>query len=477
MDKTYVLNIERAILSAILFDPSIIDDVSEVLEDKNFYLKNHQLIFKSMLELHNNNMPIDEEFIRKDFKDKSIIDRVLLDILAANPITNITAYLKEIKNEAVKRELSSYAIEIKQMVDDESLHTDQVIDNVQNKIYSISTNASTSILKDGKILAKEYMDHLEKIKKRGNLHVTGEITGFRELDHLTTGFNSGDLVIIAARPGMGKTSLLLNMLQKNLDAGKGVIIFSLEMPSDQLVQRLISAKTSIPLQDLKKADMTDQQWSDLSNSINELEQCKLFVEDGGSITINQLRSQVRKVASNPENNISMVMIDYLQLMQSGGNRDRHIEVSEMSRGLKMLARELNIPVIALSQLNRSLENRADKRPMLSDLRESGSIEQDADIIMFVYRDDVYRKSAEKQKESEAKLKNLPYKSSFIEKPEEDAELIIGKQRNGPTDTVNLIFQKQFTRFISAPQKHEPSIEVVFESSDPRETKVEMPPII
>ena len=181
---------------------------------------------------------------------------------------------------------------------------------------------------------------------------------------------------------MGKTALVLNMCLKNVEAGKGVIFFSLEMPAEQLMLRMLAAKTSIPLQNLRKGDMDDNQWSNLNGAFEDLNKKKLFVDDGGSVNINQLRARVRKLAQNEDNNISMVIIDYLQLMQGTGNKDRHQEVSDISRGLKMLAREMKIPIIALSQLNRGLENRPDKRPMLSDLRESGAIEQDADIIMF-----------------------------------------------------------------------------------------------
>jgi replicative DNA helicase len=302
------------------------------------------------------------------------------------------------------------------------------------------------------------------MKKMGNKHLIGETTGFEALDRRTTGFNAGDLIIIAARPAMGKTALVLNMALKNVEQGKGVIFFSLEMPAEQLMLRMLSAKTSIPLQNLRKGDMDDQQWSNLSGAFDDLNTKKLFVDDGGSVNINQLRARVRKLAQNESNNIKLVIIDYLQLMQGTGNKDRHQEVSDISRGLKMLAREMKIPIIALSQLNRGLENRPDKRPMLSDLRESGAIEQDADIIMFVYRDDVYKERDEARKEKEAKDKGEDYKSKFINKPVEEAEVIIGKQRNGPIGTVKLDFQKALTRFVDKENDHNHApIEMVFET--------------
>jgi len=219
------------------------------------------------------------------------------------------------------------------------------------------------------------------------------------------------------------------------------------MPAEQLMMRMLSIYTSISLQKIRKGDLNDEEWSAVNKAFEVLKNKRFFVDDSGSVNINQLRARVRKIASNPENKIKMVIIDYLQLMQGSSAKDRHLEVSEISRGLKMLARELKIPIIALSQLNRSLENRPDKRPMLSDIRESGSIEQDADIIMFVYRDDVYKEREEKRKEKEAKDRGEEYTSTYIEKEIEEVEIIIGKQRNGPVGTVKLKFHKSLTKFI------------------------------
>ena len=245
--------------------------------------------------------------------------------------------------------------------------------------------------------------------------------------------------------------------------------------------RMLAAKTSIPLQNLRKGDMNDNEWSQLSGAFDDLNTKKLFVDDNGSININQLRARVRKLAQNEDNNISLVIIDYLQLMQGTGNKDRHQEVSDISRGLKMLAREMKIPIIALSQLNRGVESRPDKRPMLSDLRESGAIEQDADIIMFVYRDDVYKERDEARKEKEAKDKGEEYRSSFVNKPVEEAEIIIGKQRNGPIGTVKLDFQKALTRFVNKENDMNSStpVEVTFENiaDVERETNIDIPDIL
>ena len=479
MDSVYSINIERAVLSSILFNSEELEDVLGVLKPKVFYLPAHKKIFEVMVKLHGDDMPIEEEFIRKRVDSKDVDDSILLEILSANPITNTLAYVREIKDGAVKRELATLATTIKKVAIEEEMSANEALDTIQGELYKISTDSATSELKDMQTVTGDTLSYIEKMKKMGNKHLIGETTGFEALDRRTTGFNAGDLIIIAARPAMGKTALVLNMALKNVERGRGVIFFSLEMPAEQLMLRMLSAKTSIPLQNLRKGDMDDQQWSNLSSAFDDLNTKKLFVDDGGSININQLRARVRKLAQNEANNIGLVIIDYLQLMQGTGNKDRHQEVSDISRGLKMLAREMKIPIIALSQLNRGLENRPDKRPMLSDLRESGAIEQDADIIMFVYRDDVYKERDEARKEKEARDKGEDYKSKFINKPEEEAEVIIGKQRNGPIGTVKLNFQKALTRFVDKENEHNHApIEMIFETvaDTQKETSIDIPDI-
>ena len=482
MDSVYSINIERAVLSSVLFNPEELEEILGVIKPKDFYLPAHQKIFEIMVKLHEEAMPIDEEFIRRRINSKDVDDSILLEILSANPITNTLAYVKEIKDGAVKRELATLATTIKKVALEEEVNSNEALNTVQAELYKISTDSATNEVKNMGEITGDTLSYIEKMKKMGNKHLIGETTGFEALDRRTTGFNEGDLIILAARPAMGKTALVLNMALKNVENNKGVIFFSLEMPAEQLMLRMLAAKTSIPLQNLRKGDMDDNQWSNLSGAFEDLNTKKLFVDDGGSVNINQLRARVRKLAQNEDNNISLVIIDYLQLMQGTGNKDRHQEVSDISRGLKMLAREMKIPIIALSQLNRGVESRPDKRPMLSDLRESGAIEQDADIIMFVYRDDVYKERDEARKEKEAKDKGEEYKSTFVNKPIEEAEVIIGKQRNGPIGTVKLDFQKALTRFVdkedamgggSAP------VEIVFENvaDAERETSIDVPDIL
>ncbi|MDX9813816.1 MAG: replicative DNA helicase [Sulfurimonadaceae bacterium] len=463
-ENLYNLSFEKSILSSIVFEPSQFDELGTTLKKTDFYLPAHQDIFAAMQHLAQKNMPIDEEFLKNELsRVKKFDEGVMLEILAANPIANTKAYVDELKDKALKRDLLSLTTEIKRVTLEEDLSADEVVNDVERKLYEITQTAQSSDFKDSPTMTQETLEYIKMMKERGNSILVGIDTGFSELNKMTTGFGKGDLVIIAARPAMGKTSFVLNTVNNLIVQGKGVAFFSLEMPSDQLMLRLLSIRTSIPLQKLRVGDMSEDEWAKLYGAIDKMSDEKLFVDDGGSININQLRSKLRKL-KNQHPEIELAVIDYMQIMQGVGNQDRHLQVSEISRGLKMLARELNIPIVALSQLNRSLESRNDKRPMLSDLRESGSIEQDADIILFVYRDDVYLYKEEKEREKAAKAEGKEFVSSYVEKEEEDAEIIIGKQRNGPTGHIKLIFQKRLTRFLDQP-KHSPAFEVAYENID------------
>jgi len=464
-ESLYNLAFERSILSSIIFEPSQFEELEGQLREDDFYLPAHRDIYIAMQALTRASAPIDEEFIKKELSSRKKFDEsVMLEILSSNPISNTQAYIKEIKDKSLKRHLLTLTTEIKRVTFEEELSSEAIADLVQKKLYEITLDTQAKDFKDAPKVTEDTMAYIAEMKARGDTILVGVDTGYAELNKMTTGFGKGDLVIIAARPAMGKTSFVLNIAHNLLKQGKGVAFFSLEMPAEQLMLRLLSVETSIPLQKLRVGDLNDNQWSSLNGAVEMMSKSKLHVDDHGSLNINQLRSKLRKLKTkHPE--IEIAIIDYLQIMSTPG-KDRQNEVSEISRGLKMLARELEMPIIALSQLNRGVESRNDKRPMLSDIRESGAIEQDADIIMFVYRDDVYLYKEEKEREKAAKAEGKEFQSSYVEKEEEEAEIIIGKQRNGPTGHVKLIFQKKLTRFIDAPLHS--GVEIAYENIDTKE---------
>ncbi|EDM24326.1 replicative DNA helicase [Caminibacter mediatlanticus TB-2] len=454
----YNLDIERGILSAILLDGKIYEDVASILKPSDFYLPFHQAVFETMEELYKKDLPIDEVFLKEALKKKNKFDdELFLEIIGTAPIEAVESYAKELKDLATKRELIHLSNEIKKIVLEEDKRAIEEVEEIQSKLFHIATS---NLSGDFKIAENVITDTLEFIKKQAakkNKIVTGLDTGFIELNRMTSGFGEGDLIIIAARPSMGKTAFALNIALNVVKQDKGVAIFSLEMPAEQLMLRMMSAYAKIPLQDLRRGNLSDEEWSKLSEVADDLSNRPLFVDDEGNINIHTIRAKLRKLkAQNP--NLSLAIIDYLQLISSD-QRERHLAIAEISRSLKLLARELQIPIIALSQLNRALESRPNKRPMLSDLRESGAIEQDADIIMFIYRDDVYKAMEARQKQKEALEKGKSVEIEFKEKEIEDAEIIIGKQRNGPTGTVEMLFNKKYTLFtdkVSAVNEVEPT---------------------
>ncbi|ANE34309.1 replicative DNA helicase [Campylobacter hyointestinalis subsp. lawsonii CCUG 27631] len=442
----YDLDMERSILSAILFSEDNIGEIYDLISPSDFYLKGHGDVYSAMVECLNHDEPIDPAFIKKRLAN-NFDDKIFTEIVTTNSILDIKKYALELKEKSIKRSLVKVAHKIPNKVNEDKASRD-IVDEISGEIYSLVDNSNGGVIKESKEIIEGVIKEIEKQKTLIDKDVVGVDTGFKRLNEMTKGFKDGDLVIIAARPGMGKTAFVLNLVQKVLNQDLGVVFFSLEMPATQLMLRLLSAKTSIPLQNLMTADMDNDELSRLSDACDEISRKKLFVYDSGNATIHQVRTQMRKLkASNPE--IKLCVIDYIGLMtNSSAYSDRHLQIAEISRGLKLLARELSLPVIALSQLNRSLEARANKRPMLSDLRESGAIEQDADTILFVYRNEVYLEQEEKEREQKAKLEGKTYEKKFVpNKIEENAEIIVGKNRNGPTGTAEMIFQKEFTRFV------------------------------
>jgi len=441
----YDLDMERAILSSILQNNDTLGEIFDTIKAKDFYLKGHSQIYEAMVECLNSDDPVAVPFLKNKLGDK-YDEALMIDIIGTNSLIDIRRYASELKEKSIKRSLVKIAHDIPSKVNEDKASRDMV-DELSQEFYSLIEGGGTGTIKEGKDIILKVVEHIKTQIELGEQDIVGLDTGFKKLNEMIKGFKNGDLIIVAARPGMGKTTLCLNFMSQVLKSGSGVVFFSLEMPAEQIMMRILSSKTSIPLQDIMTGKIDDEAMARLSDACGEFSEYKLFVHDSGYVNIHQVRTQMRKLkAMHPE--ISLCVIDYIGLMMSTNNfADRHIQIAEISRGLKLLARELDMPIIALSQLNRSLESRANKRPMLSDLRESGAIEQDADIILFVYRDEFYLEQEEKEKEKRASAEGKEYKSTHVfNKLQEKAEIIVGKNRNGETGSVDVLFQKQHSRF-------------------------------
>ncbi|EAK1046359.1 replicative DNA helicase, partial [Campylobacter upsaliensis] len=412
-----------------------------------FSLKAHQDIFKAIVSCVNAGEPIGLSFLKKYGK---LDEQILNEIIATPSMINISAYAKELREKSIKRQLLSFAHLLPSRIS-ANRAVSEISDELSKDIFTIISRVNSADIKNVNEVLGELLEEFKRQKSLENKHIIGLESGFSELDDKTKGFKGGELIIVAARPGMGKTTLCLNFIDNVLRQNKGVVMFSLEMPGIQIMQRLLASKTSIPLQKIITADLNDDEWDRVSDACNYYAKTQFFLYDSGYASITDIRAILRRLKAQ-EDDISLCVVDYIGLMMSHSNfSDRHLQVSEISRGLKLLARELDMPIIALSQLNRSLENRSNKRPMLSDLRESGAIEQDADTILFVYRDEVYREQEEKERENKAKAEGKEYHPNFMPNPrQENAEIIIGKNRNGPVGTTEVEFQKENSRFVDKP---------------------------
>lgn len=421
---------EKSVLGAVLIDDTCFGAIEDMLQPADFYVLAHQNIYTAMLDLAKKNQRIDMITLQDSLEKLGLLQGIgdipyLIELQENIPAFGmLEQHVKIIKTKSVLRNLISSSLEIiTSCYSQQEADIDYVIDEAEKKIFHIIHNRSQQNFVQLNIWLKKTFQHLSSIKSSSK-GITGVPTSFKVLDKYTSGFQPGDLIIIAARPSMGKTSLALNIAVHAAKQSNGVGVFSLEMAAEQLTLRLLSTESGIDHQKIRNATISSEEWIELTHVAAELGDMKLFIDDAPGLTIMELRAKARKLKAS--HNISMLVIDYLQLLHSGRQHEsRHLEVSEISRFLKALAKELQIPIIALSQLSRAVESRTDKRPMLSDLRESGAIEQDADVIMFLYRDIVY--------------------NSETENPEL-SELIIGKQRNGPTGTVPLRFVRELTRF-------------------------------
>ena len=431
---------EQSVLGAMLIDKEAIAKVTEVLNADDVYREAHRVIFTAMLELYNKNEAVDlitvTDILRRDNKLEDIGGIAYITSLANIVLTaaNVKYHADIVAEKSVLRQLVKVSTEIAAMGYEANDEVGVLLDTAESRILEISNRKKKA---DFTPISAVLMDSVQSIEKllnnKGGL--TGIPTGFNDLDKLTSGLHPSDFIILAARPSMGKTALALNIVQNvALRAHKrvggdprSVAFFSLEMSKEQLVNRMLCAEASIDSQRLRIGEMSDKDWDALWAACDTMSKAKIYIDDTAGITVMDMRSRARRLKA--EHGLDLIVVDYLQLMQGSGKRntsgDRQQEVSEISRSLKALARELDVPVLALSQLSRGVEARQVKRPMLSDLRESGSLEQDADIVAFLYREDYYNPETENK----------------------HTELIIAKHRNGPVDTVNLFFHKQFTKFV------------------------------
>ncbi|ABQ25134.1 replicative DNA helicase [Geotalea uraniireducens] len=424
---------EMSILGGILVDNEAINRALEIITPDDMYRETHRKIMRAMIELNTRNEPCDLITLTSILKKKGELEEVgggayLATLVDYVPMAaNIVYYCKIVKEKGITRKLISAATEIVSQGFEDQVDVEELLDNAQKVIFEISENKLRPAFYPVGAILKDTIKNIELLYEKKE-HVTGVPTGFIDLDEMTAGFQGGDLIIVAGRPSMGKTAFALNIGQNAaIHAGKPypVAIFSLEMSKESLVTRLLCSEARIDASRLRTGHLIESDWEKLARGAGKLHEAKIFIDDTPAISVLEMRAKCRRMKA--EHDIGMIIVDYLQLMRGGANPEsRQQEISEISRSLKALAKELNVPVVALSQLNRGLESRTDKRPMMSDLRESGAIEQDADVIMFVYRAEVYDKENEELKGK--------------------AEIIIGKQRNGPIGIVDLVFRGEHTRF-------------------------------
>lgn len=422
---------EKSVLGGIFLKPSIFGDVVEILHPNDFYKNGHKLIYEAMRDIYNSGTEIDPIVVVNRLKknekfDELVGEQLLFDIISDVPTAaNIIEYAKIVKEKATLRRLGEVGTKIVELAYEGYEEVDNILDKAEGMIFKISENVDSKDLVSLKdVIAQEFV-RLEKVYQNKGV-ATGISSGFSDFDQMTSGFHPSDLIILAARPAMGKTAFALNLaLNAAMKSKKGVLLFSLEMSSSQLLQRLLSIEAGIGLQKIRNGFLDPDDWGKLGLASMKLSNSEINIADLPNVNVLEIRAIARRLKAAGK--LDMIIIDYLQLIKGNSTRgdNRQQEISEISRALKGIARELDIPIIALSQLSRATEQRADRRPMLSDLRESGAIEQDADMVMFLYRDDYYNEESED--------KGL-------------TEVIIGKQRNGPVGTIKLRFFHEYTRF-------------------------------
>jgi len=426
------LEAEQSVLGGILLENAALNPVLEIMAGSDFYSDAHRKIFGGILELSDRNQPVDLITLSNHLRDKKQLDAVggavYLSQLVDNvpSAANIGHYARIVKEKSVLRNLIGTATEILNRTYGAGADVDSVLDEAEHAIFEISQNKIKPSFYPLKDIIKDSFRTIERLYEKKEL-ITGVATGFTKLDEMTSGLQRSDLIIIAGRPSMGKTAFALNIAQFcSVEEGVPVAVFSLEMAKEQLAMRMLSSEARVDSQKIRKGFLGESDWPKLTTAAGRLSEARLYIDDTPSISVLEMKAKSRRLKA--EHGLGLIVLDYLQLMKGSDYADtREQEISEISRSLKGLAKELNVPVVALSQLNRKVEDRTSRRPQMADLRESGAIEQDADVILFLYRDEVYNKSEDN--------------------PEKGfAEVIIGKQRNGPVGTVKLVFQEKFTRF-------------------------------
>ncbi|MCK9329073.1 MAG: AAA family ATPase [Candidatus Cloacimonetes bacterium] len=429
MDIAYSISIEKTILSSILFSSDEIYTVSEILEVEDFYLKAHQDIYEIMLELHNEEMPIDEDFIRRRGVGKAFNDSILIEVISTNPITNVEAYCIEIKEDSKIRKIQNLSRKIPKYIE-ENIKSDDVLYSLQKDIEAIENQNIQDALTTKDLISlvvKDMKDAAENGSK-----IVGQSSGLKALDKIIGAFEDGDLIIIAARPSMGKTSIISTLAIQSLQDKAGVLIESLEMPAKKIMMRLIATKAQESLSDLKKGLVKSR--ANFQEAVDFFETSNLIIHDKSYPTLTELQSRIKAILrKNP--NIKNVFVDHTGKVQLLGKTREDIEIGQISSMLKKIARDYNIRVFLLQQLNRGLESRDNKRPILSDLKNSGNIEEDADIVLGLYRETYYKK----EKNKELNLSNS-------DNGQEAAEIIILKNRDGRTGTAHVGFEGKYVRF-------------------------------
>ncbi|GAB6137172.1 replicative DNA helicase [Halanaerobaculum tunisiense] len=425
------LDAEKSTLGSMLLDKDAIAKAIEVLNGDDFYWQSHATIFRAIGQLFDQGEPVDLVTINQELREEEELEDVggasyITSLVNSVPTAaNIEHYAQIVEEKSILRRLIKVSSEISQLGYSGEKSADSLLDEAESKIFEISQTRRVEGFANVKDVLMDTFDRLEQLHEHDS-DVTGVPTGFHDLDKMTSGFQDSSLNIIAARPSMGKTALALNIAQYvAVEEDIPVAIFSLEMAKSQLVQRMLCSEAHVDSHRLRTGKLRDTDWRRLSQAAGRLGESSILIDDTPGISAMEMRAKARRIKA--EHGLGMILIDYLQLMQSSGRTEsRQLEVSQISRSLKGLARELDVPVVSLSQLSRAVEQRNDKRPRLSDLRSSGSIEQDADLVAFIYRDEYYNPDTEKQGIT---------------------EIIVGKQRNGPVGTVELAFQKEYTKFV------------------------------